>query len=59
MTAAAEMTDEEVRQQIERTDRFREALRDAIRASAVDPCAPTLNVAGCAGSLTRWTRCPS
>ena len=37
MTAAAEMTDDEVRQQIERADRFREALRDAIQATAVDP----------------------
>ena len=37
MTAAAEMTDEEIRQQIERADRFREALRDAIQATAVDP----------------------
>ena len=37
MTTAAEMTDDEVRQQIERADRFREALRDAIQATAVDP----------------------
>jgi hypothetical protein len=53
------MTDAEVRQQVERADCFREALRDAIHATVVDPasCAPTLNVAGFAASLTRWMRC--
>ena len=37
MMADVEMTDVEVRQQIERADRFREALRDAIHATIVDP----------------------
>jgi benzoyl-CoA reductase/2-hydroxyglutaryl-CoA dehydratase subunit BcrC/BadD/HgdB len=37
MTAAAEMTDNEVRQQVERAERFREALREVIQATAVDP----------------------
>ena len=31
------MTDAEVRQQVERADSFREALRDAIHATIVDP----------------------
>jgi hypothetical protein len=31
------MTDAEVRQQVERADCFREALRDAIHATVVDP----------------------
>jgi hypothetical protein len=31
------MTDTEVREQVERADRFREALRDVINATVVDP----------------------
>jgi len=32
-----EMTDSEAREQVERADHFREALRDAIHATPVDP----------------------
>jgi hypothetical protein len=59
MMTDVEMTDDEVRQQIERADCFIEQLRDAItaRLSILRACAPTISVAGFNGSLTRWTRC--
>ena len=55
------MTDAEVADQIERADRFIARLREMIAATVVDPAslAPTNNVAGFSGSLTRWTRCRS
>ena len=54
-----EMTDAEVADQIERADRFIEQLRERSpqRLSILPAYAPTLNVAGFSGSLTRWTRC--
>ena len=40
MMTDAEMTDDEVRQQVERADRFIEQLREAVNATAVDPASP-------------------
>jgi hypothetical protein len=37
MMTDVEMTDDEVRQQVERTDRFIEQLRDAITATVINP----------------------
>jgi hypothetical protein len=37
MMTDVEMTDDEVRQQVERTDRFIEQLRDAIAATVINP----------------------
>jgi hypothetical protein len=53
------MTDIGIRQQVERTDRFIEQLRDAIDAVAVDPeslCADD-HRAGLNGSVPGWIPC--
>ena len=59
MMTDVEMTDAEVRQQVERTDCFIAELRERSRPlpSILRACAPTSSAAGFAGSLTRWTRC--
>jgi hypothetical protein len=61
MMTDVEMTDDEVAAQIVRADCFIEQLRRDHRNGyrSCEPCAPTLSVAGFAGSPRRLTRCRS